>query len=67
MKHEPWMEEASRDLAYTARLLRKPICLCCNQHIASEQCLSLHSAGLDGYLCQRCIDANTKYTDELEV
>lgn len=67
MKNEPWMDEARNDLAYTARLMRKPKCLCCDQHIASEQCLSLRDVGLNGYLCQRCIDAHTVYTDELEV
>lgn len=67
MENEPWMDEARNDLVYTSRLMRMPKCLCCNEHIASEQCLSLRDAGLNGYLCQRCIDRHTIYTDDLEV
>lgn len=65
METEPWMQEERRQLAYTARLLRKPRCACCNNHIASEQCLDLENAGLAGYICERCIKANTVYTDDL--
>ena len=65
---EPWMQEAGRQLAYTARLLRKPICSNCRNHIASEQCLDLNDIGLAGwYLCERCMKAHTVYTDDLVV
>lgn len=63
---EPWMQEAGRQLAYTARLLKKPICAKCNTHILSEECLDLDKLGLSGwYLCERCMKALTVYTDDL--
>ena len=67
MENEPWMDEARRDRAQVKLLLRRPTCLCCEQPIASEQCISLRDLGLNGYLCEFCADLRTVCTCDLEV
>lgn len=55
-----------RDLAYTARLMRRPCCQRCGQHILSEKYLDLSPFGINGVACERCVDRNMEYTADLD-
>ena len=54
------------DLAYTAKVMRRPRCVCCNEPILSETYLDLSPFGLDGVVCERCVDRHTHDTDDLD-
>ena len=54
------------DLAYTARIMRRPRCQCCGGHILSENYLDLSPFGLSGVACERCVDQNTYATVDLD-
>lgn len=57
---EPWQQEELRQLAYTARMLRRPLCQCCGRRIWTDTYLKL-----DGICyCQQCVDDNTGDTAE---
>ena len=64
--YDPIEQERRRDLSYTAGLLRRPRCLCCDEHILTETCLDLFDFGIKGYVCERCVESNTRYTYELD-
>ena len=60
-------QEARRDLAYTARIMRRPRCACCGDHILSDTYLDLSPFGIaDGVACERCIDRHTAATCDLD-
>lgn len=54
------------DRAQTARMMRKPKCVKCEKPILSEKYLDLSDFGLDGFVCERCVDRHTHYTDDLD-
>ena len=54
------------DLAYTAMIMRRPECACCGEHLTSETYLDLSAFGLNGVVCERCIDKNTFATMDLD-
>ena len=54
------------DLAHTARLMRRPRCVCCGCHILTETCLDLSGFGLSEYACHSCVKNNMIDTDGLE-
>ena len=64
--YEADRQAEARDLAYTARIMRRPLCQCCGSRILSETCVELESFGLSGYACERCVENHTLYTEELE-
>lgn len=64
--YDPAVQFAHNDLAQTARLMRRPLCAGCGCRIVSETCLDLSPFGLKDYACERCIQNNTQYTDDLE-
>lgn len=64
--YDPIEQERSRDLAYTARLMRRPRCHCCDEHILTETYLDLSDFGIKAYVCEKCVENNTHYTYELE-
>lgn len=49
-----------RDSAQEAWLQRRPVCVCCGEHIQDE---SAHLIGGD-YYCDRCLDDTTVYFDD---
>lgn len=57
--YDPIEQEHSRDLAYAARLMRRPQCQCCSCPVISETYLALEPFGLKGVACERCIEGNT--------
>lgn len=54
------------DRAHTARIMRRPCCECCGEHIQSESYLDLSPFGLNGVACERCVDRNTASTADLD-
>lgn len=67
MENEPWVDEAWRDLAHTARVMRCPRCQCCDEHLMGEMYVDLEPFGLRGYACGRCVDKHTFDIGDLEV
>ena len=63
---EPADDFQLRDLAYTARVMRRPRCVCCEEPILSETYLDLSNFGLDGVACERCVDQHTCNTGDLD-
>lgn len=64
--YDPIEQERQRDLAYTAQMMRRPRCHCCDQRIFTETYLSLQEFGINGYVCEKCIESNTHYTYEMD-
>lgn len=64
--YDPIEQERRRDLAYTARITRRPRCECCGGHLLSESYLDLAAFGLQGIACERCVDNNTFATADLD-
>ena len=54
------------DLAYTARLMRRPKCVCCGAHLLGDSYLDLNEFGIPGYACQRCLERCTCSTEDLD-
>ena len=54
------------DLAYTARIMRRPCCECCGEHLIGESYLDLSLCGLDGVLCEKCVKNNMCDISELD-
>lgn len=54
------------DRLYTAKMMRRPLCERCGQHIVSDTYLDLSELGSSGYVCERCVDACTYSTCDLE-
>ena len=63
---EPADDFQLRDLAYTARVMRRPRCVCCEEPILSETYLDLSAFGLNEVVCERCVDKHTHDTDDLD-
>ena len=55
-----------RDLAYTARFMRRPRCVCCEEPILSETYFDLSPFGLNEVVCERCVDKHTHDTGDLD-
>lgn len=65
--YEADRQEEARDLAYTAKLLRRGRCVKCKGFLVGEYVLDLSSFGLPGeYACERCLDASTFDVSELD-
>ncbi len=57
----------ARDLAYTARMMRRPVCPSCGERIMTEECIDLEPFGIAGYGCERCIKRHTVWADDLDI
>lgn len=44
------------DLAYTAKIMRRPRCVCCGNPLMGDTYLDLEEFGLKGYGCERCVN-----------
>lgn len=55
-----------RDLAYTARIMRRARCAGCGCPVITETYLDLEPLGLQGVACERCVGANTHGVENLE-
>ena len=65
--YEADRQAEARDFAHTLRIMRRPCCRCCDEHITTETCLDLSDLGFNGeYLCEKCIADRTVYTHELD-
>ena len=56
----------AKDRVEAARMMRKPKCVKCEMPILSEKYLDLSDFGLDGFVCERCVENATHATDDLE-
>lgn len=63
---DPAEQEAGQDRVYAKSLMRRPKCQGCGCPIAGETYLDLDAFGIRGMACDRCVDAHTNYTDNLE-
>ncbi len=64
--YDPVAQEAARDRAYVKSLMRRPRCQSCGCPITGETYLDLEQFGIRGIACEKCISANTCYTENLE-
>lgn len=64
--YEADRQEEARDLAYTARIMRRPCCECCGERLLGERYLDLSHFGLNGYACESCVDSHTHDIEDLE-
>ena len=64
--YEADRQEEARQLAYTAKVMRRPRCECCQKPLLGETYLDLEPFGLRGFACERCVAAHTRYVDDLE-
>lgn len=64
--YDPAVQAASCALAYTARVMRRPRCVCCDEPVTTELYLDLEPFGLKGIACERCRDRNSRWTDDME-
>jgi len=54
------------DRAYTKRIMRRPCCACCGEHLMTENYLDLSPFGIPGVACERCVDKYTADTADLD-
>lgn len=64
--YDPIIQEASRSLAYTARVIHRPRCECCGLPVTSERYLDLEPFGLQGIACEYCRDRHSHLSDNLD-
>ena len=64
--HKEDKQYKQNDLAYTARIMRRPCCACCSKHILGETYLDLSPFGLNGVACEACVENNTATTADLD-
>ena len=64
--YEADRQAEAQDLAYTAMVMRRPRCERCEKPILSETYLDLSPFGLNGLVCERCVNANTHATCDLD-
>jgi hypothetical protein len=54
------------DLAYTAKIMRRPRCECCNEPLTTDNFLDLSDFGLNGLVCEKCVDRNMRPVADLD-
>ena len=64
--YEADRQAEARDLAHTARMMRRSKCRCCDKHILTDTYLDLSEFGLNDYVCEDCVKSNTHYAYELD-
>lgn len=64
--YEADRQEEARDLAYTARIMRRPCCESCGEHILTESYLDLSVFGLNGVVCEKCVERNMAPVEDLD-
>lgn len=64
--YEADRQAEARELAHTARIMRRPKCVRCGDHLMGESYLDLESFGLNGVACEKCIKTNTHDIEGLE-
>lgn len=63
---EPWVYEQQRQMRWEQRRARMPRCQRCQEHIWTERYLDMEAFGLQGYVCEACMEENTGYTEHLQ-
>lgn len=64
--YDPIAQERARDMAHTARIMRRPCCECCGEHLETDEYLDLTPLGITGVLCEDCMNDNKHSTYDLD-
>lgn len=64
--YDPVYQAERQQLAYTAKMMKRPICECCGERIWTEEYLDLEPFGINGHACERCVNLHKHYTENLE-
>ncbi len=64
--YDPEFMEDARDLAHTMRIERRPCCEVCGEHLTTDEYLDLTPLGINGVLCEDCINDNRQLTSDLD-
>ncbi len=59
---EPWEFEQIHQWQLQRQWESMPLCAFCAEPIRSERCLSLEGFGLEGLVCERCVEGNMQFT-----
>ena len=63
---DPSDMEDARDFRYTTRVMRRPRCEVCGEHLTTDEYLDLTPLGINGVLCEDCINDNRQLTSDLD-
>ena len=63
---DPSDMEDARDLRYTMRVMRRPCCEVCGEHLTTDEYLDLTPLGINGVLCEDCMNDNRQLTSDLD-
>ena len=64
--YEADIEFDRMDLAYTAKIMRRPRCECCNEPLTTENFLDLSDFGINGVVCEKCVERNMRPVTDLD-
>ena len=64
--YEADVQAEARELAYTARIMRRPRCERCGVPLIGDTYVDLGPFGLKGYACERCVTKCTYNVEDLE-
>ena len=53
-------------MAHTARIMRRPCCEICGEHLETDEYLDLTPLGITGVLCEDCMNDNKHSTYDLD-
>lgn len=57
---DPWVDFYRWDAEQTARLLKRPVCYECGEHIQGEDCWEINGE----LICAECLEANHRKNTE---
>lgn len=64
--YEADRQAEARELAWTARVMKRPRCERCGKPLTGETYLDLEPFGLNGCACERCVSHNTRDIGDLD-
>ena len=64
--YDPIYQAEQREAAHDAWVRTRPVCVDCGEHIGSEMCLPVSESGVQGYICEDCLQHRMVWTNELE-
>lgn len=64
--YDPAYMEDVRDFKHTARVMRRPCCEICGEHLTTDEYLDLSPVGINGVMCEACMNENRHSTYDLD-